>query len=289
MDLSAFLAERPFILFDGAMGTQLAEAGIEMGGQANLAHPEQVRHIHRAYAEAGCDLLTTNTLTMNRIYIETHRMELDVKAVNLAGARLARAEAREGQYVLGNVSSTGQMLEPYGTYSESQFLDSFIEQAGFLREGGVDGFIVETMFDLREALLALRACREAASLPVMVTVAFQTAEREGRTVMGDTAAQCAEALAAGGADVVGANCGDVSPSAMADIVAYMREATTLPILAQPNAGVPRLIDGRTSFDMSPDEFADGIGDCLRAGACLAGGCCGTTPEHIRCLRQWRDA
>ena len=280
MKLSEYLAGKSPILLDGAMGTQLAEAGLDMGGQVNLSHPQQVQDIHRRYAAAGSHMLITNTLTMNRIYIETHRMELNVREVNLAGAHLTRAAAQEGQYVLGDMSSTGQMLEPYGSCKETDVFAAFSEQAQLLIEGGVDGFVVETVFDLREALIALKACREAAAIPVIVCIAFQTADSEGRTIMGNSAAECAAALADAGADAVGANCGEVAPSAMAAIVGHMREATSLPIIAQPNAGVPRLVEGRTTFSMGPVEFADGIDECLGAGAGLVGGCCGTAPEHI---------
>ncbi len=288
MELSVLLSEKFPVLLDGAMGTQLAEVGLEMGGQVNLTHPDQVRSIHRGYVEAGCDVLITNTLTMNRIYIETHRMGLDVEAVNLAGVSLARTEARGGQYVLGDMSSTGQMLEPYGSYEESQVFDTFSEQARYLLEAGIDGFIIETMFDLREASIALRACREAASLPVIACIAFQTAGQGGRTIMGNSAAECARALSEGGVDVVGANCGEVTPTAMAAVIRCMREATSVPIIAQPNAGAPELVNGRTVFRMSPGEFADGIAECLQAGAGIVGGCCGTTPEHLKRLRARVD-
>ncbi len=281
MHLAEFLVSHAPILLDGAMGTQLAAAGLEMGGQNNLSHPEQVLAIHREYVAAGCHLLITNTLTMNRIFIETHCVGVEVREVNLAGARLARAAATGGQFILGDISSTGALLAPHGDYSEAQFEEAFREQAACLAEGGVDGFIVETMFDLREALCAERACREVARLPVLATIAFCTGKRGGRTIMGDRAADCAARLAEAGASAVGANCGDLSPLEMATVVAEMRAACALPIMAQPNAGRPELLGGRTVFRMGPAEFAEGIAACLESGASLVGGCCGTTPEHIR--------
>ena len=285
MNLTELLAERCPILVDGAMGTQLAAAGLDMGGQNNISHAEEVLSIHERYARTGCDILTTNTLTMNRMYIETHNVGADVREVNLCGARLARSAAGAGQYVLGDISSTGQMLEPYGEYTETQFYDAFKEQAICLAEGGVDGFIVETMLDLREALCAVRACKAAASLPVIASLSFHTTDQGGRTVMGSSARDAAIALADVGAAAVGANCGDLSPHRTAVIVAFMKETVSLPILAQPNAGLPRLVDGRTVFNMRPEEFANGIGECLRAGAGLVGGCCGTSPEHIQCVAK----
>jgi 5-methyltetrahydrofolate--homocysteine methyltransferase len=249
----------------------------------NLDAPDIVLEIQREYVACGCDALTTNTLTMNRIFIKTHNLGISVQDVNKAGAELARQAAGKERYVLGNLSSTGQLLEPYGTYKESQFHDAFREQAGILAEYGVDGFIIETMFDLREALCALRACKENLSLPVIVSIAFTTEEKGGRTMMGNSVEQCARSLIDAGADIIGANCGNLDPAQMAVVVSYLKSATTLPVLAQPNAGRPKLIGDRTVFDMAPESFAAGIAECLRAGARLVGGCCGTSPEHIRAV------
>ncbi len=283
MDFSTFLSKQKVILLDGAMGTQLDKLGLMSRGGNNLDNPQSVLEIHRQYADSGCHALTTNTLTMNRIYIETHNVGVSVRQVNRAGAELARQAADKGQYVLGDISSTGQLLEPYGTYTEAQFYDAFTEQAGVLAESGVDGFIIETMIDLREALRAVRACKENSSLPVLASIAFATEKNGGRTVMGNSAQDCARSLADAGADAVGANCGDLDPVQMATVVSTLRQATSLPILAQPNAGRPRLVGDTTAFDMSPAEFAKGIGKCLQAGASIVGGCCGTTPEHIRAV------
>lgn len=279
MDFLSFMREKTPVLLDGAMGTQLGERGLEPGGQNNLTHPEAVRDVHRAYLRAGCHATITNTLTMNRIYIETHHVGVDVQAVNLAGAELAR-QAVDGQYVLGNLSSTGQLLEPYGTYKESAFYETFKEQAEILAEGGADGLIIETMMDLREALCALRACKDSTSLPVIASIAFSTETKGGRTMMGNSAEDCATQLTDAGADAIGANCGDLDPLQMAAVILLLKAATPLPILAEPNAGKPQLIDGRTVFDMAPDPFAEGIAGCLNAGAQIVGGCCGTSPAHI---------
>ncbi|MHC4388627.1 MAG: homocysteine S-methyltransferase family protein [Planctomycetota bacterium] len=281
MDFAALLNNQEIILLDGAVGTELDKHGLMPGGRNNLDAPEAVLEIHREYAQCGCHALTTNTLTMNRMYIETHNVGVGVRDVNRAGADLARQAAGRNQYVLGDISSTGQMLEPYGDYRESQFQEVFKEQARALAEAGVDSFIIETMFDLREALCALRACKDNFSLPVIVSIAFTTEEKGGRTMMGDSAEECAKKLTEAGADAVGANCGDLGPVQMAKVVAALKSATSLPILAQPNAGKPKLVDDKTVFEMKPADFARGIAECLRAGARIVGGCCGTTPEHIR--------
>jgi 5-methyltetrahydrofolate--homocysteine methyltransferase len=281
MNLVEILKNKSPLLLDGAMGTQLADLGLEMSGQNNISHPEAVLAIHRRYVECGSDILITNTLTMNRIFIESHALLIDVREVNLAGAKLAHSAATPDRYVLGDIGSAGQMLEPYGRYTESQFFETFKEQAEWLAEGGVDGFIVETMVDLREALCAVRACRTVASLPILASLAFRTTRGGGRTIMGNGAKESAIALIDAGASAVGANCGDLDPIQMAVIVAIMKQAVSMPILAQPNAGRPRLVKGKTVFNMTPEEFARGIETCIQSGANLLGGCCGTTPAHIQ--------
>jgi len=283
MRFSKALKNDGIILLDGAIGTELDKRGLMGRASSNLDAPEAVLDIQRAYAACGCDALTTNTLTMNRIYIETHNLGISVRDVNKAGVELARQAAGKGRYVLGNMSSTGQLLEPYGTYKESQFYDAFKEQAGILAESGVDAFIIETMFDLREAMCALRACKENFSLPVIVTIAFSSVDNGGRTMMGNSVEQCATSLTEAGADVAGANCGELDPAQTAVIVSLFKSATTLPILAQPNAGKPRLVGDKTVFEMAPEAFAAGIAECLGAGARLVGGCCGTSPAHIRAV------
>ena len=289
MGFLSLLRTRPVILLDGAMGTELDKKGLMGRGRANLESPDAVLEIHQAYSQSGCDVLTTNTLTMNRIYIETHNVDVSVEQVNRAGAQLADRATCCSQYVLGNMSATGQLLQPYGTYTETQFCEAFREQAGILADAGVDGFLIETMYDLREAVVALHACKEVSSLPAIVSIAFQTEDKGGRTMMGDTAEQCARQLTEAGADVVGANCGDLDPTQTAVVVGFLKDATDLPILAQPNAGRPRLVGDKTVFDMTPGPFAEGIAKCIAAGARIVGGCCGTSPAHIRAVAEMIQA
>ena len=290
MNFLDLLNTKDVILLDGAIGTQLDKVGLMSRGGNNLDNPQAVLDIHREYADSGCDALTTNTLTMNRIYIETHNVGVCVREVNRAGVQLARQAAGENLCVLGDIGSTGQLLEPYGTYKESQLYDAFKEQAEILAEAGVDAFIIETMFDLREALCALRACKENFKLPAIVSVAFKTETKGGRTIMGNSAKDCAAALTDAGADVIGANCGELDPTQMAVIVSLLKSAIPIndigiPILAQPNAGKPKLVGDKTVFEMSPEQFAQGITECLQNGAGIVGGCCGTTPEHIRAVAK----
>jgi 5-methyltetrahydrofolate--homocysteine methyltransferase len=288
MNLSKVLQSEKIILLDGAIGTELDKRGLMGRASCNLDAPEVILQIQQEYARCGCDALTTNTLTMNRIYIETHNVGVSVRDVNKAGVELARQAAGDKQYVLGDISSTGQLLEPYGSYKEQQFYDAYKEQAEILVEAGVDGFIIETIFDLREALCALKACKDNFSLPVIVSIAFATETKGARTIMGNTASECAKQLTDAGADVIGANCGDLDPAQMAVVVSLLKSKTNVPILAQPNAGRPKLIEDKTVFDMEPESFAVGINKCLQAGAQIVGGCCGTTPAHIRAVADLLD-
>lgn len=286
MSLSELLSDKERVaLLDGGMGTQLAQAGVEMGGQSNLKHPDAVSAVHRKYVESGANLIITNTFTMNRVNVESHGIAVDIREVNLAGVRLAKTAAGSEVYVLGDMGSTGKMLKPHGDLSEEAAYAAYKEQASILAEGGVDGFIVETMFDLREALCALRACREIGDIPVIVSMTFNTLKNGGRTVMGDTARDCAKGLTAAGASAIGTNCGSLDPREVAQIISWMKEASPLPLVAQPNAGKPRMVENETVFDMSPVDFASGACECARAGAHILGGCCGTTPAHIKALHS----
>lgn len=285
MTLEELLRSDGVVLLDGAMGTELDKRGKQGRAECNLSAPDSVIQVHRDYIRAGSDAVITNTLTMNRVFVESHGLSIDLGKVNLAGARLAR-EASEGKgFVLGNLSSTGQILEPYGSFSETTVTESFEEQARFLQEGGVDGYIVETMFDLREAVCALKACRAVSRLPVIVCISYETEKNGGRTVMGNSAVECARVLAAEGADAIGANCGNVDPDQMAEIIATLSRSTGLPIAAEPNAGKPRLSHGATVFDMDARTFSSGVAKCRKAGATILGGCCGTSPEHIAALGE----
>lgn len=276
------IKEDSTIIFDGAMGTQLEALGLPMSGKLNLSHPDKVRQIHKDYLDSGAHVLISNTLTMNRISIEAHDLKIEVKQVNHAGVKLARSLG-EDHYVLGDMSSTGILLAPFGSLSESDAMLVFLEQAEALQQAGVDGFIIETMYDLKEAMLALDACKRVSDRPVLVSIAFNSSKNGGRTIMGNSAADCALKLEQAGAAAVGVNCGALSPSQVAEVIAEMSAIIDLPLIAQPNAGRPKIVEGKTVFNMGPDEFASGIMQCINAGARLVGGCCGTTPEHIRAI------
>ena len=231
------------ILMDGAMGTQLAARGLEMGGENCLTNPDAVFSIHKSYVDAGCDILATNTLAMNPIYAESHGVLVSIADANAAGVRLARKAATKDQRVFGELGPTGQMLAPYGDYSEDEFFGAFRTQAEQLAHAGADGFIMEAMMDLREALCAVRACRAAASLPVILSFAFQMTDRGPRTLMGNSIQEICDAAGDVEIAAIGANCGDFDPARITEIADLFREATLLPVIVQPNAGAPHLASG----------------------------------------------
>ena len=286
MNIMDLIKSGKILVFDGAMGTQLAEQGVEMGGQNNILNPDTVSTVHNKYLENGSDVIITNTLTMNRIYIEEHGLDIDFEKVNIAGAEIAKkAAAKTGAFVAGDISSTGCMLEPFGIFTQQQFIENYEEQARVLEKGGVDLFLIETIMDLNEAICALKACKNVSKLPVFVSITFSTLTNGGRTIMGNSAADCAIQLTENGADALGANCGDLDPFEMAKLIKIYKENSSLPFLAQPNAGKPKLIDNKTIFDMPVDKFAIGLKECIDAGASLIGGCCGTTPEYIKAIAK----
>ncbi len=292
------------IVFDGAMGTMLRARGIEPGVAAGITEaPATVAAIHRAYREASAEVLITNTFDLNSQMRGTHGL-LDAGtkialSIECQGSCSDAREAARGPdaaggegFVAGDMGPIGALLEPYGTMTEEAMRAPFAETARLLAAGGVDLFIVETMSDAREMALAVSACREAArkaqrDIPVAASMAFDPSKQGGfRTSMGVSPAKAAQAMVEAGADIIGANCGSVTPEQMAEIVREFRSVTKRhPILIQPNAGVPELQKGQTVFRLAPEAFAAGMLKVVAAGAQLVGGCCGTTPKHIRCLRQ----
>ncbi len=280
MTFAELLNKKKVVMFDGGMGSLLARRGCDTSGLSNLHTPEAVIEIHKEYGNAGADVLITNTFTMNRISLESKGLDIDVEEVNLAGVKLARQAAEQGQLIFGDIGPTGQLLEPYGTYTEEQFYDNYAEKATILTEDKVDGMIIETFTDLREAVCALKACRDYSHLPFILSLAFSTTKNGGRTIMGSSVEEAARAAEEYGAIAVGANCGDLDPAGMAEITRLFKQNTNLPVMIQPNAGKPKLSGGETIYDMQPEEYADGVMKCIENGASIIGGCCGTTPEHL---------
>ena len=276
------------LIFDGAMGTMLFEAGLKDGACPELwneTHPDVIRSVHKAYFDAGSDFVETNTFGGTKLKLQAYELGKRARELNVLGARLARSVCPSGKYVAGSIGPTGHLpdtFEPLGDVSEEEFYENFREQALGLAEGGVDLFAVETMMYPEEAVVAIRAAKESTGLPVMCTMFFQWEKEQNRdrTMWGTSPEEAAKILIGAGADVVGCNCGDGGPERAAAILRAMRQATSGLLIAYPNAGLPRIQAGRTSYELPPDEMAAGYPFILDAGANIVGACCGSSPAHI---------
>ena len=289
MNTSLFdLIRRRPVLLDGAMGTELMARGLGLGVPPELWNedrPDVVREVHAAYFAAGSDVVSTNSFGGTPLKLAAHGLEARAYALNRAAARLAREAAPPGRYVAGSMGPTGKFLDPQGPATVAELTAAYAEQARALAEGGVDVLIVETQYDLREALAALEGARRVSPLPVFVTMTFSAFPRGYFTIMGDSPAAAAAALEKAGASAVGANC-MLTSEQMAGCIRALKAATTLPVIAQANAGQPvARPDGTVGYTQSLEEFVRFVPDIVEGGARLIGGCCGTTPAYIRAMAR----
>lgn len=278
------------VLFDGGMGTELMRYGLPLGTCPetwNVERPDVVQGVHASYFEAGSDIVSTNSFGGNRIKLAAHGLENRVRELNSAAARVARRAAPAGKFVAGSMGPTGKFLQPQGEFTEAEFEEAYGEQAGALAEGGADLLIIETQYDLKEALAALKGARRAApSLPVFVTLTFNMFPRGYFTLMGNTVSLSVEALENEGALAVGANC-TLNSEDMVGLVRAFREATKRPVIAQANAGKPALSgDGQVSYSQGLEDYVRFVPEMLKAGANVIGGCCGTDPAYIRRMAEF---
>ena len=276
------IESRPLVC-DGAMGTMLYAKGIALTrsfDELNLTAPQLVKEVHLAYAKSGAEILETNTFGATRQRLEKHNQGDRVREINLAGVRLAREVAGDDLYVAGSVGPLGIRLAPLGPVSLEEARAAFREQIAALAEGGVDMLMVETMSDPIEAHQALLAAREVCSLPVIVQM---TVQEDGSTPIGALPEDFARKLDEWGADVIGLNC-SVGPAAVLEALEIMAAVTSRKLAAQPNAGLPRTVQGRNIYLCSPEYMADYARRFIQCGARLVGGCCGTTPAHIKAIK-----
>jgi 5-methyltetrahydrofolate--homocysteine methyltransferase len=283
----SLLASNGLILADGAMGTMLFEAGLQFGDPPeawNVEHPERVRAIHRAYLEAGSRVLLTNTFGGSRFRLGLHSLAGRAAELNRAGAALLRAEieAFGGLVVVaGDIGPSGEIMAPLGTLDYGEAVDGFAEQAAALLEGGVDVIWIETMSDLNEVHAAIEGTRRISDdVPIIATMTFDT---RGHTMMGVSPEKAADTLASWGVDALGGNCGN-GPNELVAVIRKMRVARPEAVLvAKSNAGIPRLIKGQAVYSASPDEMASYVAELHQSGARIVGGCCGSTPTHVRAM------
>lgn len=288
------IKERP-LLCDGAMGTQLMMAGLVQGNcgeEWNIEHPEKVLAIQKRYADAGSDCLLTNTFGGSRIMLNRHSNGDKVAQVNQAGVGIARKAFgdKEG-YVIGDIGPFGGLMEPYGDFSEQQVRDAFTEQAKALVDAGADAVIIETQTSLEELGIGIEAAKAAGAPCVIGSMAYDvTLDGETfRTMMGIDPERAAEFMEEQGCDIVALNCGTRMDMIRAkQAVERYKQATKLPVMAQPNAGQPKLVNMKVVYDETPDEMVKGVLPLLEAGANIIGACCGSTPDHIRAFRAAMD-
>ncbi len=277
---------RERIVGDGALGTMLIARGLSPGQPPerwNLERPQAVEEVARAYADAGAELVTTNTFGGSPLRLRRHGLESRLEDINAAAVALARAGAEGRAHVVGSIGPTGHLLKPIGDVDAAAVLDGFSRQAAALASAGVDGFCVETMTDLEEAVLAVEAVRqEATGLPVFATLTFDLTPRGPFTVMGVSVARASARLEEAGADAIGANCG-TGPDTMLIVAREFANTTTLPLIFQPNAGLPQRVEGKLVYPQGASAFAAQAAQ-LASYATILGGCCGTTPEHIAALK-----
>jgi len=281
------------LLFDGGIGSMLIGLGLPAGWppeEWNVSHPEAVTGVHRAYLEAGADVLETNTFGATPGRLAAHGSGDNVAEYNVSGVRLAReAIAKWGQevgrerrpFVAFSMGPGGEMMPPVGSADPAAVRNEFVQQLQSIGEGDApDLILIETMIDLREALIALEVAKSAMDIPVAVSLTYNRNPRGFFTVMGNEASVATGQLEDAGADVIAANC-SISSGDMLGLATVLRTATTLPLLCQPNAGNPGVRDGMPVYEQPPEEFAKHALELMDAGVNAVGGCCGTTPDFIR--------
>lgn len=281
------LSRQQVLLSDGAWGTMLQSRGLSSDDcpeEWNVSHAEDVQAVAGAYAQAGSDLILTNTFGGSPFKLAKMGYGEQVESFNAAGARNSLAAAGDA-IVAGSVGPSGEFLAPLGTVSEEQMQDAFRRQIAPMLEAGLKVICVETMSALEEAACAVRAVKALdAGVDVIATFTFDATPKGFKTMMGVSPERVAAAMAEAGADVTGSNCGN-GMEQMIGLARAFREVTDMPILIHANAGVPELIGGKTVFRETPESMAARVGDLIDAGANIVGGCCGTTPEHIAAMAQ----
>ena len=283
------------LLGDGAMGTQLMLAGLEQGGCGeawNLTHPEKVLAIQRRYAEAGSECILTNTFGGSRIMLNRHGHADKVVEINRAAVAIAREAFEAGAgYVIGDIGPFGGLMEPYGDFTEAQVRQAFDEQARALVDAGADAILIETQTSLEELTLGIQAAQQAGAPCIIGSMAYDVTLDGStfRTMMGVDPERAAECMLAHGADIVALNCGtgmDMERARQA-VLRYKR-VTELPVMAQPNAGQPTLVEMKVIYDETPQQMVRGVVPLLEAGVNILGACCGSSPDHIRAFRAAMD-
>lgn len=290
--LLARLRRGEVVVGDGAWGTMIMARGLRAGEPPetfNLTRPHDLEAIAKEYVAAGAQLITTNTFGGSPLRLRLHGLDAETEAINQAAVRAVRRAVGDQALVLASIGPSGRLMRPYGDTDPREVAESFARQAQALAGEGVDAFCIETMTDLGEAELAVRAARSASpDTPIVATMTFDRTRRGFFTVMGTSIADAARGLVEAGADVVGSNCGN-GLDAMIEIAQAFRASTSMPLAVQANAGLPETHGGVLVYPETPEFFAERVPALVAAGVQFIGGCCGTTPDHIKAMRRAVDA
>lgn len=288
--LSGRIGENVLII-DGAMGTELIAKGA-VPGSCNeylcIESPDVVVGVHRSYIDAGCHAIITNSFGANKYILTRHGLADKVSRINAAAAEVARTAAGEDNYVLGGLGPCGDFLEPIGLIKPEDLKAAFAEQALALLDGGVDGFIIETMTAVEEVQIAVEAIISVSELPIFASLSYDPAGDQFRTMMGISPLQAVEKICPLGVTAIGFNCGTLSMESYVKLTGEYAAAvgdSGIMLLAEANAGQPALIDGKATYTLSPEDYAEAAERMYEAGARIIGGCCGTTPEHIAAVAE----
>lgn len=285
MELLERLEKREVIICDGAMGTLLQERGLPLGiapEEWNLSHPEVVAHIHREYVDMGAEIVETNTFGGNRLKLSLYSLEGELERINREAVRIAKEAVANRTYVALSVGPTGRLLEPWGDLPFEKALKVYREQMGYALKENPDFAILETFSDLQELRAAILAAQDLGIFPICT----MTFEASGRTIMGISPEEALEELVKLGVGIMGTNCG-TGPEDMLNVVEKLAKSRPegIYLIAQPNAGVPKLVDGKTVFDATPQKMAEYAQRYRELGVDIVGACCGSTPAHIKAIRE----
>ncbi len=280
------------LLSDGAMGSLLIKRGLEIGNcfeQMNLINPGLIEDIARKYLQAGADIIHTNTFGGSALKLAGFNLETQTEEINRAAVEAAKKIAKNKAYVSGSVGPSGRLLKPYGNIEPKEMYYSFKRQIKSLIEAGVEALTIETMTDMSEAKLAIKAARDVSKdIPIMATMTFDSTPRGFYTIMGVDIKIAAEQLTAAGADIIGSNCGN-GIEKMVEVAREFKKYATRPVIIQSNAGLPEIIDNCVTYSETPEFMAEACRELIDIGVSIIGGCCGTTPEHIAAMKAVIDS
>lgn len=289
-NLKKILKGKKILISDGAWGTELVNLGLAPGASPekwNIEKPEIVEKVPLSYVNAGSDIIITNTFGGNKYILSKDKLQEKVYEINLNGVKISKNACNNNVLVFASIGPTGQFIAPLGTVSESEMIDCFSEQVKAFVNADADGIVIESMSDINEALAALKAVKDNSKLSVVVSMTYSKSAKGYATMMGVTPEKAVQSFQKAGADMIGSNCG-TGIDEMIGITKIYKENTNLPLWIKPNAGLPELINGKTVYRQTPQYMASKFKNLVEAGADIIGGCCGTTPEHIKLMVNERN-